>query len=160
MRDPIPSGTEDAIKRAAGGNQLVSRFGGDDNLDQPVEYRIRDTRPILRSFDRCRLRTEIRPQGIFRRRRKTQALSSCIEIEVVHAAPILNRIDDAQACNEPDHLEVFDIGEMMRLESGLIDQKLDLDRPAIRHDPLSVDEIKARFVEQLRRMAQPPPVLS
>ena len=44
--------------------------------------------------------------------------------------------------NEPDHLKIFDIGEMMRLEGGLVGQKFDLDRPAIGHDPARLTSLK------------------
>ena len=53
------TGTEDAIEGPASGDQFISRFGGDDDLDQPIEHRVSDARPILRPFGRCRLRAEI-----------------------------------------------------------------------------------------------------
>jgi len=114
---------------------------------------------ILRTFDRRCLGTEIGPQRIARSRRKTEAVGCDVEIEVVDAATILYRIDNAQAGDKTKDFKVFDVSEVMRLESGLIEQEFDFDRMAVRHRTFAVDQFESGLIEKLGSFPQPAAVL-
>ena len=55
MRHPIAPGTKDAIKRLAGVDEFRPGRGGDNALDQSIDYRIGNAGEVLRTLGGGRL---------------------------------------------------------------------------------------------------------
>jgi hypothetical protein len=50
VRHPVAPRAQHPVDGACGNNLLIAGFGGHDFRDQRIDYRIRDTSQILRSF--------------------------------------------------------------------------------------------------------------
>ena len=68
MRDPVASGADHAVERAAGDGQFGSRLGRNDLLDQRIDRRIGDSAEVLRALDGGGLRGELGTQRVSGRR--------------------------------------------------------------------------------------------
>src|SRR5215475_3401736 len=56
MRNPVSSGTDDAIKRLAGGGKFRAGLRGNDHIDKRVHDGVGYAGPILRALCGCGLR--------------------------------------------------------------------------------------------------------
>src|SRR6266702_6047402 len=160
LRDPVPSATEQAIERAAGGGERRAALGGDDLLDQCIDGRIGDAGEIVRALGRRRLGGEKRTQSIPRRRRQGEAKYRHIEVKLVDAGAILHRIDDPQRRLDAESAEILDEWQVVGLDPRVLGEKLDGNALAVRADTLAILDDVTRLLQELVRLAQERAVLA
>ena len=131
MEDAIKVRAQHAVESAAGGLELLARFGDHRFLDQSVGDRIGRPGEVSRAGHIRGLRAEVIMQLLAGRPAHQQIVDHDVEIEFVEPLLELRGVDDAHARIDAEQLQILDEGLRVPLEQIGKVEELEFQRLAV-----------------------------